>query len=260
MRLFSHPRFLAVYSGVLTFVLAGTVALGLKNGVSILNPVHAEESSRNAAFDEITVHRINVVEPDGTARLVIADQAHFPGSFFKGKEGSRPDRVGQAGLLFMNNEGTENGGLIFGGYQGSDGIPHAWGHLSFDEYEQDQALSIDVQQEGMTRNAGIRIWDNGSGHISPEVLAAASKVKTMPTDTPEHIAAAQKAMEELLAKYPIKEIPRAYLGRDREKGSSLRLNDAEGHNRIILRVAADGTPEMQFLDASGKVTSQWPAK
>lgn len=259
MRLFSHPRFLAVYSGVLTLVFVATVGLGLRNGASILHPVHAEESSRNATFDQITVHRINIVEPDGTPRLVIANKAAFPGSFFNGKEGTRPDRVGQAGLLFMNDEGTENGGLIFGGYQGSDGIPHAWGHLSFDEYEQDQTLSLDMQQDGMTRNAGIRIWDNGSGHITPEVLAAASKVKALPMDTPEHIAAAQKAMEELLAKYPIKEIPRAYLGRDREKGSSLRLNDAAGHNRILLRVAGDGTPEMQFLDASGKVTSQWPA-
>ncbi len=67
-------------------------------------------------------------------------------------------------------------------------------------------------------------------------------------------------MEELQAKYPIKETSRAYLGRYRDKGSSLRLSDAEGHLRIMLRVAADGTPEMQFLDASGKVTSQWPAK
>jgi hypothetical protein len=260
MRLFSHPRFLAVYSGVLTIVFAAAVALGLKSGAWTLRPVHAEESSRNAAFDQITVQRINVVEPDGTPRLVIANQATFPGFFYKGKEGLRPDRVGQAGLLFMNNEGTENGGLIFGGYQGSDGVPHAWGHLSFDEYEQDQTLSLDTDEDGTTRHAGIQIWDNGSGHITPEVLAAFSKAKVMPTDTPEHIAAAQKVMEELLAKYPIREIPRAYLGRDRQKGSSLQLNDAAGHTRIMLRVAADGTPEMQFLDASGKVTSQWPAK
>jgi hypothetical protein len=260
MRLFSHPRFLAAYSGVLTLVFVATVALGLKNGVSTLHPVHAEESAPNAAFDQITVHRINVVEPDGTPRLVIANQATFPGFFFKGKEGPRPDRVGQAGLLFMNNEGTENGGLIFGGYQGSDGVPHAWGHLSFDEYEQDQTLSLDTDQDGTNRHAGIRIWDNGTGHITPEVIAAASKVKAMPMDTPEHVAAAQKAMEELQAKYPIKETSRAYLGRDRDKGSSLRLFDSEGHARIMLRVAADGTPEMQFLDASGKVTSQWPAK
>ena len=44
MRLFSHPRFLAVYSGVLTVVFAATVGLGLRNGGSILHSVHAEEN------------------------------------------------------------------------------------------------------------------------------------------------------------------------------------------------------------------------
>jgi len=259
MRLFWHPRFLAVYSGVLTVVFAATVVSGLRNGVSILHPVHAEEKGRNAAFDEITVERINVVEPDGTPRLVIADKGRFPGWFFKGKEGSRADRAGEAGMLFMNDEGTENGGLIFGGYEGKDGVPHSWGHLSFDEYEQDQTMSLDTRQDGMERNAGIQILDNGSARITPEVLAAFERAKTMPTDTPEHIAAAKQALAEVLAKYPIQEHPRAYLGRDRDKGSSLRLADAAGHNRIILRVAEDGTPQMQFLDASGKVTSQWPA-
>ena len=258
MRLFWHPRFLAVYSGVLTVVFAATVVLGLRNGVSILHPVHAEEKGRNAAFDEITVERINVVEPDGTPRLVIADKGRFPGWFFKGKEGSRADRAGEAGMLFMNDEGTENGGLIFGGYEGKDGVPHAWGHLSFDEYEQDQTMSLDTQQDGADRSAGIRILDNGSARITPEVLAAFGKVKTMPRDTPEQVAAVKKAMAELMVKYPIEEHPRAYLGRDSDKASSLRLADAGGHNRIILKVGEDGTPEMEFLDASGKVVERWP--
>jgi len=65
-------------------------------------------------------------------------------------------------------------------------------------------------------------------------------------------------MAELIVKYPIMLHPRAYLGRDADKGSSLRLADAAGHNRILLKVAEDGTPEMEFLDASGKVMERWP--
>jgi hypothetical protein len=38
----------------------------------------------------------------------------------------------------------------------------------------------------------------------------------------------------------------------------LRLRDPEGRTRILLRVGADGTPAMQFLDASGKITHEWP--
>jgi hypothetical protein len=258
MKLLSHPRFLMVYSGVLTIVFAATVGLGIRNGVSILHPVHAEEVGKQATFDEITVQRINVVEPDGTPRLVIADKGKFPGSFFKGREGSRADRVGEAGMLFMNDEGTENGGLIFGGYQGSDGVAHSWGHLSFDEYEQDQSMSLDTGQDGEDRHAAIQISDNGSGRITPEVLAAFAAVKSMPADTAEHVAQKKKALAALLVKYPIVLHPRAYLGRDEDKGSSLRLADAQGKDRIILRVGNDGTPEMEFLDASGKVTARWP--
>jgi hypothetical protein len=258
MRLIAHPRFLTVYSGVLTVVFAATVGLGIENGVSILHPVHAERTPRNATFDEITVQRINIVEPDGTTRLVIADKGRFPGSFFKGKEGPRADRTGEAGMLFMNDEGTENGGLIFGGYQRADGIPHSWGHLSFDEYEQDQTMSVDTGQDGAEHHAAVEISDNGSGLITPEVLEAFAKAKTMPGNTPAQVAAKKKALAELMVKYPIVLHPRAYLGRDADKGSSLRLADAQGKNRIILRVGADGTPEMEFLDALGNVTARWP--
>jgi len=258
MRWLSHPRFLAVYSGALTVVFAATVALGIRSGVSIVHPVHADEGGKHATFDEITVQRINVVEPDGTPRLVIADKEKFPGSFFKGREGSRADRSGVAGMLFMNDEGTENGGLIFGGYEGKDGVPRGFGHLSFDEYEQDQSMSLDTGQDGEERHAGIRISDNGTARITPEVLAAFGKVKAMPRNTPEQAAVAKKAMAELIAKYPIQEHPRAYLGRDPDKASSLRLADAAGHDRIILKVEKDGSPEMEFLDASGKVMERWP--
>ena len=258
MNVFSHPRFLAIYSGVLTVVFVATVGLGIRNGALGVGPVHAAEGVKNAAFDEITVQRIEVVEPDGTPRLVIANKARFPGSFFKGKEGLRADRVGEAGMLFMNDEGTENGGLIFGGNEGKDGMPHSFGHLSFDEYEQDQTMSLDSAEDGDGRHAGLTFADNGPAKITPEVIAAFSQAKALPVDTAEHRAAAQKVLNELLVKYPIGQKRRAYLGRDADKGSSLRLADAQGKDRMILKVAADGTPAIEILDAAGKVTERWP--
>jgi hypothetical protein len=257
MKIFSNPRFLVVYSGVLTVVFAATVFFGFTRGTVLAS---TGKDGRKADFDQITVHRINVVEADGTPRLVIADTAEFPGAFMHGKELSRPSRKGQAGLLFMNDEGTEDGGLIFGGYKGADGIPHAWGHLSFDEYEQDQTLAENMQQDGKTRSAGYEITDNGLGHITPEVLELYNKAQALPHDTPEQIAAGQKVFDDLLAKYPIRTVQRAYLGRARDSSVALHLRDAAGRDRILLRVAADGTPHMEFLDASGKPTYQWPDK
>src|SRR5450432_581455 len=91
-------RLLAIYSATLTGVLAILLLTG---------------AAKKPRFDEIDVQRINVVEPDGTLRMVISNHARLPGIIVRGKEQqfARP----QAGVLFYNDEATENGGLIFGG-------------------------------------------------------------------------------------------------------------------------------------------------
>lgn len=245
LRFFSSPRFLAVYSGVLTAAFVLTVALGLSRGNFSLHQVSAAEktATQHLIVDQLTVHRISIVEPDGTPRLIISDKAEFPGSPFKGKEMARPDR----------SEGTENGGLVFSGYQSPDGKFHSSGHLSFDEYEQDQTLSLDTDQDGDDRETAYQINDNNTTLFTPEVNAALQKVRAMPNGP-----AKDKARAEFAAKYPLRLHPRASLERDPDKSAVLRLRDPQGQTRILLRVAADGTPSMQFLDSSGKVTRQWP--
>jgi hypothetical protein len=88
-----EKRFLVIYSGVLTAVFAGTVFWGCAS------------MTRKPRFDEIDVQRINIIEPDGTVRLVVANKARFPGSFFGNKEIPRTDRQ-TAGLLFVNDDGN----------------------------------------------------------------------------------------------------------------------------------------------------------
>jgi hypothetical protein len=52
--------------------------------------------------------------------------------------------------------------------------------------------------------------------------------------------------------------PRLALGRFPDKSSNLELMDPRGRKRIVMKVAADGTPILQFLDADGKVIQQLP--
>ncbi|MEO6804673.1 MAG: hypothetical protein ABI286_00305 [Edaphobacter sp.] len=259
IRFVASPRFLVLYSGTLTAVFAATVVFGVGRGILFPRTVSGTERKdwRHADFDQITVHRINIVEPDGTPRLVLSNKAEYPGSFYHGKEQARPDRAGVAGMLFIDDEGSEDGGLSFGGYKAADGSLHSWGHLSFDEYEQDETFDLMMQQNGNERSSGLRLYDNGNGLLTPEAMDEIEKAKKLPHNTPEQIAAGQKVFDSLLAKYPIKETSRGYFGRDPDKSSVLRLQD-QGRNRILLRVAGDGTPTMQFLDATGKVTQQWP--
>jgi hypothetical protein len=254
MRTSSPSYFLQIYSGLLTVTFALTVSLGLARGDFALHRVSAsDKQNAQTSFDQITVHRINVVEPDGTPRLIISNKAEFAGEFYHGKEISRPDRQDSAGMLFLNDEGTENGGMLFGGYKSKDGGFHSFGHLSFDEYEQDQTLSLDTNQDGQNHATSYQINDNNITLMTPDVFSTYEKVHAMP-DGPEK----QKAMAALTAKYPMKLHARASLERDPDKAAVLRLRDPEGRTRILLRVASDGTPSMQFLDASGNVAHHWP--
>jgi hypothetical protein len=53
--------------------------------------------------------------------------------------------------------------------------------------------------------------------------------------------------------------PRMYLGKSQSGAVSLRLNDPEGRERLVIEVGADGTPLVKILDAAGEVVERWPA-
>jgi hypothetical protein len=53
---------------------------------------------------------------------------------------------------------------------------------------------------------------------------------------------------------------RVKLGRLKDKSTALVLQDMDGKSRIVMKVAADGTPSLEFLDAEGRVVSELPQK
>ena len=126
-------RFLLAYALLVSTITAGAVL------------TQAIGAQSKAAFDEIDVKRINLREEDGTLRLVISNTQRLPGVIVKGKEQPHPNRR-TAGMLFFNEEGTENGGLTFSGTT-QDGKVSSSGHLSFDRYEQDQVIQISQGEE-----------------------------------------------------------------------------------------------------------------
>jgi hypothetical protein len=230
-------RFLAIYSGLLTLVFS----------ITILGGFAAEKDKTD--LKEINVQRINLVEPDGTLRMVISDKALFPGIFLKGKEHPHPDRK-TAGMLFLNEEGTENGGLIFGGEKDKDGHISSHGHLSFDAYEQDQVFSLDAQQEGDKSASALTLVDR-PGYPIGDLLALTDRIKDLSSD--------QKKVE--IAKFTdVHPSPHArlFLGRNADKSVSLKLKDIDGHDRMVVEVGADGSPVIRFLDEAGKVVNQIP--
>ncbi len=236
MNLTGNPRFLTVYSGVLTLIFAFTTISGLA-------------TSKKTTFDEISVRRIDIVEPDGTLRMVLSGKAKAPGIFIKGEEYPHPTRS-TAGIIFFNDEGTENGGLIFGGKKDKNGAVESWGHLSFDQYDQDQVFTIDAGEENGTRRSGLALWDRGDYPIM-DALLAQQRIRKLPP------AEQEAEWRKFAASHP-GDTQRAYLGRVGDGSVGLRLLDQNGRDRLRIRVDPDGSPLMQFLDASGRITMQFP--
>ena len=236
MKVLSSPRFLSIYSGVLTLVFAVTVLCGFA-------------AMRDPKFGIITARRINIVEPDGTVRLTISNRADFPGGWIHKKESPRPDRRDAAGMLFMSEEGTEQGGLIWGASQLPDGTIENHGHLSLDQYEENQIFALDAGEEGKDKFSRITIADQGDYPVE-EKRKAEDQIGRLPADKQD------AAWEAFFATHR-HDVKRLVLGRAPDGSVGLNLRDGNGQARIVLEVQSDGKGVLQFLDESGKVVSEF---
>jgi hypothetical protein len=234
-------------SQIRTFLAgATTMAAAL---AAIVTLTGAKSPARIETFDEITVGRINIVEPDGTKRIILSNKAQFPGDFMQGKEGARPDRRSFAGMLFINEEGTENGGLIQKGSIAADGKISSGLSLTFDRFRQDQALQLMNNDSATHQMTGIRIND-----VPNFKMTSMEDIKRFGEESGKLPEAEQGAYWKTLAEGGRLSANRIWLGNTRDKGSSLQLKDAKGRTRMMLLVAADGKAEIQMLDESGKVS------
>src|SRR5690349_16423161 len=108
-------------------------------------------------FAEIDVERINVIAPNGQPRLVISNAERAPDVIINGKTYHRSGS-NEAGMIFYNEEGSENGGMGFSG-RTRDGQTSANAGLMFDQYGQDQTIGLTYDEQDGRRSAGLRVWD-----------------------------------------------------------------------------------------------------
>lgn len=231
----------------------------LMGWVAILTVLFAAQAfgpmakSADAAYRDLTVERLNVVEPDGTLRLVISNAPRYPELWMDGKEYPHPGRD-RGGMLFFNLEGDEVGGLSFNGGRTADGHK-AGAQLAFDQFKQDQTVAIQYQDDSGKRSAGLRVWDRPEWEIKQLVemhAAVADKSEA------EIKAAREKMMA--FAKEHGMPAERAFVGKVPDGSSVVKLSDPQGRVRLLLAVDADGNPSLKFLDEQGGVVSQLPQR
>lgn len=195
---------------------------------------------------EITAERINIVDADGTLRLVISNKDRMHPGIIGGKtiERERP----YAGLIFFNDQGDEAGGLTLRGRE-QNGQRVASAGLMFDQLGQDQTIGFDYAEEGGRRAAAFKVWDRPDAPLSDlvEKLNAANAIQDQ--------AKRDAAIAEARAAAP-KPAQRVLVGKTRDRVATVLLSDADGRNRLALKVEPDGTASIEFLDAEGKVVQR----
>lgn len=199
-------------------------------------------------FEEIDVERINIVEKDGSTRMVISNKDRSPGPIQRGQPFGYPGGT-RAGVIFYNDEGTENGGLIFSGKR-EEGKVTAVGSLTFDQYEQDQTIALQYVEDSGKRRAGLMITDYPATISAMELYEKWKAIEEMPQGPTK--TEAQDELRKFSPKF------RMYIGRGRSGSSLLELADAQGRTRLRLEVDPAGAAKIQFLDENGQVNFSLP--
>jgi len=237
----SDLRLLKVYALIMT-LFAGTLSIAA-----------FRQAAQKTKFTEIDVERINIVEPDGKLRMVISNRPRSIGPIYKGKPfgyagGTRP------GIIFFNDEGTENGGLTFTGRRRDDGSYSSSVGMSFDQFNQDETLTLRYSDENGRKTTGINIAERDERDIYDLIVQRDSINKI--ADSVTRTAALQRLFG------PRNGVPlaasRVYLGRDRSRSAVLNLSDPSGRTRLRLRVDSLGNASLEFLDEKGVVTARLP--
>jgi hypothetical protein len=213
-----------------------------------------------ARFDTITVQRINVVEPDGTLRMVLTNNRRLPGVIQHGKEyPDFADRKGRttAGILFYDAEGSESGGLTFGGRKDAQGNISRFGHFAFDRYEQDQMFTISASDNGTSFGSSIQLREVPGWSIV-EYLDLLESIQHLPE------AEQQAAINEFLETHPVEGFgARVALSYENDTdaavaASALQFIDDDSNERLRAGVGVTAEPSVEFRDAAGNVTYSLP--
>ncbi|MBD1398061.1 hypothetical protein H9Q13_12860 [Pontibacter sp. JH31] len=227
-------------------------------GIIFLSSV-AFKGSGNYKFNTIDVQRINIVEPDGTVKMIITNAGQFPNG--KDKVNNRMTNVTRkkrSGMLFYNEDGIECGGFIYDGQKKTNG--HSSGlSLTYDQYDGDQVMQLLTQdyKEGDKRHVASSLVfnDRPAGESQQKTHEIMREIEELgKTDK----AAARKKLQEYEAQGLVGGAPRVMLGKSRSQNNGLFLFDDKGMPRAMFYIDSQNNPKLEMFDDKGNVTHTWP--
>lgn len=231
------------------YAFASTLAI-LALFLLVLRPADTLE------LESLDVARINVLNESGNPALVIAARGKLPGPWFEGREYAQElsgGRTRASGMIFFNERGDEVGGLTFHGQLTEDGYSAGAG-VTFDQFRQDQVVSLQYQDNGTNRAAGLQVWDRTPEVSIGEILELVEARRTAEGAARDSVEAAIQDLERSagwLAAH------RIFLG-SQDRTAMLTMKDKAGRTRIRMYVDSLDAARLEFLDADGQVTSVFP--
>ena len=226
---------LKLYAMTLTFIAGFFLTTGFK------------ANNTEKKFDEITVQRINIVEPDGKLKMVISNAKRQHPGMFDGK--IIAERQREPGIIFFNEEQDEVGGLAYSGNKKNG----AGMVVSFDQYKNDQVMQMQyLRNPGGEQQYGMNIWDR------PEAVTLPKMISTMDSLKKKGVSD-QKIMETLTAMNNGNPLAaqRFFAGKNFDEQVGVFIKDKSGNNRINIYLDKNNEPKFQILDEKGKVVKEF---
>jgi hypothetical protein len=225
--------FLKWYAGISTVVIIILIAQSLFQFTS-------------KHFKEIDAERINIVERDGTLKMVISNKESQHPGLTNFKQIAARER--QAGIIFFNSSGDECGGLIYDGDKKTAGFA-----LSIDQFRNDQVMQLQYDQTGTSDSArrtyGLRLWDRSDNFTLAQQISLIDSLQQL------------KQQEELirqmtdLKKKGMLGVERMFAGKNKEEEVGLFIRDNKGRVRIKIYCDKENNAKLVLLDEAGNEQS-----
>jgi hypothetical protein len=203
-------------------------------------------------FDRLVVHRIDVVDRSGKLAMVLTDHDDFPAPIMNGKTGHRTSGGDENGIVFYNQDGNEQGALIWDGRVRTKDGAQSVNVLSLDTADSDQLMQLYNGTNGGKHAAALVAWDLPAGSF---VLRDRMRAELAKTRDPAQRSAIRRRYRE----QGIYGFDRFFAGYGEDDVSQVALSDGRGRVRAKLSVSKAGEAQLVFLNAAGQVVASYPS-
>jgi hypothetical protein len=209
--------------------------------------------------EEIDAERVNIIDPNGKAVMVLSNSRLIPGPSMNGKTYPREYADGRqffSGILFYNPQGDEVGGLIYTGFPKDSGY-YAMEHLSFDQWKQNQVVALQYVDNGRTQRAGLRIYDRPKRVSMDEIFDRFKARNALPKGS----VAYDSILKEIKASAERGDngTERMFIG-SLDQEAQIQFRDQKGNVRLKIVVDEAGDARIVFLDEKGNIVKNLSGK